>query len=694
MTNFKQHALSVLAVMFALFGVSIAASAAEPVTEGFDNFSTSYQGQTLVLNLPDGWDYSGTPSVFSRHEDIYGAKKPAIHVEGANSDCYLITPELSGEFSFYLRNRTKNYQASVTVYSCTYNNKEMTLGAEIGTKTLAKVSTIPSWEKVSFTAPTNTRVAILLSDAIFDDFTYTPAEASEEAKLTIASYASGDSFDFGTVAEGTTKTFLLSNTGKSALTISSIAATGGFTITAGGTITTIAGQSTAEVTVATPAADAEGALTIASNDANSPYVINLKSTYKVPMPIMAVTPVEVLFGQVTANATKDITVSNTGDAELTATIASDNEDFTVSKANLTVAAGQQETFTITYLYKAEAYGGHTATITVTPNVGEAVTISASASVKDPNAWTEDFSGNALPNGWTVVGTKWTFADGVATGKYEANGWLVTPKLNVEAGQSMTFQAKSYQFGSDIIVQYQKDDGAWTQKMKESRNTQTDFETYTIDGLEAGTYRFRIATENINLDNFEGFRLAASTATKETWHISYTFHYPGDNNEDMTMQDTEDMEIEFDGDNVAFNFPNPINTHAWMRGTKYLGEGPTQYIFANGQYIGTYAGEATPYYYCGSNGQSLCDMVFYYDEEQKAFYDFQHILYNQSQTSIGYYYYLSDVIIYKDQKPTGISDVRSKKADVRDGNTYDLQGRKVTQPKHGLYIINGRKVVIK
>lgn len=50
------------------------------------------------------------------------------------------------------------------------------------------------------------------------------------------------------------------------------------------------------------------------------------------------------------------------------------------------------------------------------------------------------------------------------------------------------------------------------------------------------------------------------------------------------------------------------------------------------------------------------------------------------------------IVFEDE-PTGIADVRSKMADVR-GDVYDLQGRKVNNPKSGLYIVNGRKVYIK
>ena len=43
--------------------------------------------------------------------------------------------------------------------------------------------------------------------------------------------------------------------------------------------------------------------------------------------------------------------------------------------------------------------------------------------------------------------------------------------------------------------------------------------------------------------------------------------------------------------------------------------------------------------------------------------------------------------------TGVNEVRGQKEDVR-GEYYDLQGRKVAKPTKGLYIVNGKKVVIK
>ena len=50
-------------------------------------------------------------------------------------------------------------------------------------------------------------------------------------------------------------------------------------------------------------------------------------------------------------------------------------------------------------------------------------------------------------------------------------------------------------------------------------------------------------------------------------------------------------------------------------------------------------------------------------------------------------------IVHDGETTGISTVKTA-ADTKDAAVYDLQGRRVTQPTKGLFIVNGKKVVIK
>lgn len=47
----------------------------------------------------------------------------------------------------------------------------------------------------------------------------------------------------------------------------------------------------------------------------------------------------------------------------------------------------------------------------------------------------------------------------------------------------------------------------------------------------------------------------------------------------------------------------------------------------------------------------------------------------------------------EDETTGLNDIRSKISEAREG-IYDLQGRKIAQPTKGLYIVNGKKVIIK
>ncbi len=50
------------------------------------------------------------------------------------------------------------------------------------------------------------------------------------------------------------------------------------------------------------------------------------------------------------------------------------------------------------------------------------------------------------------------------------------------------------------------------------------------------------------------------------------------------------------------------------------------------------------------------------------------------------------VVFADET-TGVSEVRSKKSDVRN-EYYNLSGQRISQPTKGLYIVNGKKIVIK
>ncbi|MBR6936006.1 MAG: choice-of-anchor D domain-containing protein, partial [Prevotella sp.] len=489
------------------------------VTDDFTSYSATSSGQTLGDNWyvfpgdDDSYGRFGSDYTY-KHNEYDGADYNYVSGYSSNytKNVWLVMKkQVSGSVTF----RSKMYRNSGTLY---VTNKVTAVGD--GTFTVDKTGaqsysiTTTASSNTYDAGSTATYVAFCLasSDLRLLDVTYTEASAAEGAVLSVSGFESGSSFDFGTVPAGETKTFTLNNLGADELTITSIAVSGDFEITDGSDITSIASMGSASVTVATPDKDASGALTIVSNDENSPYVISLTSTYKVPAPIIALDPTEVEFGKVTENASQVITVSNSGEAELVGTITSDNPDFTVSPSEINVPVGETAEFTVTYNYDVEAYGAHTATITVTPTVGEAATLAVSAKVADPNLWSEDFQGEGQPEGWEVGSSNWTFANGVARATYGSYStgykyFLTTPTLEVAEGESLEFQYRGTANYTDIRIQMSKDGGEFEDFETISCNTMNEFETYVIDGLEPGNYQFRFANDNYELDNFEGFKLA-------------------------------------------------------------------------------------------------------------------------------------------------------------------------------------------
>lgn len=482
------------------------AAFADTVTESFDTASGTV--------MPDGWATYGSSSTYKADKETYHSAKISIAVDVVNNSAYLITPMLQGDFNFWIRNYTKSYQASVTAYACTYDGEEMNLGNQLGSQTLSKTSSgTPAWTKVSFNSPTATRVALLISRAYFDDFTYTPGVETAGASLLVKDFANGDEYDFGTVPAGTQHTFNLINQGTEELKIKSLTATGGFVIVSGSELTTIAPGENADVTVETPANDAEGTLTIESNDENSPYEIILKSTYKVPAPVMEVSPLALNFGKVTADASDNILIKNSGDGQLTVTATCDNADFVLSENSFIVEPGQETTLTVTFKYSADKVGANKAVVMLKPNQGETVSIEATATVKDPNIWEEDFEDGIMPQGWSTTG--WTVE---IANSYYGNGTymayagatsndytLTTPRLYATEGQELKFEVgKTTDQYDALTVEFSHDLESWT-NIEGSPITSSGEKIFTAP--ESGYYYLRFKGKYGRVDNFVGFKLA-------------------------------------------------------------------------------------------------------------------------------------------------------------------------------------------
>jgi len=192
---------------------------------------------------------------------------------------------------------------------------------------------------------------------------------------------------FGNVAVGTKNTqgIQLTNTGSSAVTISSVATTGsGFSVSGITTPYALAAGASAQLTVAfqpASAGSASGAVTIASTAADSSVSIAVSGTGTATSRLLSVSPGSVAFGNVAVGAStaKTLTVTSAGNSSVT--ISSD----AVSGAGMalsgiaggtTLAPGQSATLTATFAPKAAGSVSGSITIASNATSGASMTLPA------------------------------------------------------------------------------------------------------------------------------------------------------------------------------------------------------------------------------------------------------------------------------------------------------------------------------
>ncbi|MBO7102825.1 MAG: DUF1573 domain-containing protein, partial [Bacteroidaceae bacterium] len=331
--------------------------------------------------------------------------------------------------------------------------------------------------------------------------------------------ANGGSLSWGwsDVPAGDTKTITLKNDGTADLDVT-IAATDDYTVDPENA--TVEAGGTVVVTIGTPAHDGNGVLTITPTEGSglSPYTISLSSSYKEPKPVMSLDKTSIAFGRINEVKSETITVSNTGDGELVATIANDNTDnFTVVPAELTVNPGETGEITITYNFVEGTWGTFKANVKVTPNYGgtyDVKTITVSATSKDPNVWSEDFEEGTLPTTWNNEGG-WTVSEPTESGSngsymatissYNNPKSLTTPRLEAKAGETLTFYVGMQYDDEPLTIEYTNDEAkaAWTPVVEPVIASGEITFTAPADGF----YYIRFTGTYAMLDDFNGFKLA-------------------------------------------------------------------------------------------------------------------------------------------------------------------------------------------
>ena len=433
-----------------------------------------------------------------------------------SSNARLVTPLLNvldGEtFAFEAMGTYDGYQSLVFEYSVdgtnwTASSTTITLGSEWASYT---ISDIPAGTYY---------IALHGSQVRVRNFYGGELDQTPRPKLEVEGIANGGSLSWGwnEVPAGDTKTITLKNDGTADLNVT-ITATDDYTVDPA--TATVSAGGTVVVTIGTPAHNGNGVLTItpAEGSGLSPYTISLSSYYKEPKPVMSLDKTSIAFGRINEVKSETITVSNTGDGKLVATIANDNTDnFTVEPTELTVNPGETGEITITYNYVEGTWGTFKANVKVTPNYGgtyDVKTITVSATSKDPNVWSEDFEEGTLPTTWNNEGG-WTVSEPTASGSngsymatissYNNPKSLTTPRLEAKAGDALTFYVGMQYDDEPLTIEYTNDEAkaAWTKVV----DPVTASGEITFTAPAEGFYYIRFTGTYAMLDDFNGFKLA-------------------------------------------------------------------------------------------------------------------------------------------------------------------------------------------
>ena len=447
---------------------------------------------------------------------------------GKSSSAYLTTPKLVFNTGDFVIIKIKNYDSDGTNYITVQGSSDNgSTWTEYNNKIFStNFLSNSSWTNLvlSDIPTTVNKLRFVGYFCVVDEIhglNYAPVLAVTKDETPVSSPAA---YDFGEQAANASVTYNFANAGAGTLSVTNVEVTNTLD---DGTYTTNWTESVATPfnLVITQNYDAEkagaktGSVVVTMSDAST-FTINLSGTLLAAnAPTLAVDNT-LEFGKLTANDTQTVTVTNSGTGSMTVGIVSDNALFTVSPAELTeIGAGASKTFDVTFHYDqvtAGNYGVKNANITVTPtyNAGDAIVISASAKAKDPEEWSEDFAGNAKPNGWDA-GANWTFAEGKAKASYDysATNYLTTPSLTVTGEtDGVTFDYEATSNYVSILIQKSKNGGAFTDLHTISGLNNGDAGSYTITGLEAGNYKFRFKNDDYNLDNFEGLKLNLNDPT--------------------------------------------------------------------------------------------------------------------------------------------------------------------------------------
>ena len=532
-----------------------------------------------------------------------------------------------------------------------------------------------------------------------------------------------ESATFGTIRANATKTYTVTNVGTGIMNAdiasdnatefsvskSSVELGAGESTTFDVTFnfnTSRSGDRSATITV-TPTYDEDCAVSISA------------TATAITRPILSISPASAYFGSLKVNASKEITISNTGYGDMEVNINSSNDAlFSVTPSSLTVAQDESETFTINFNYDPSNLGYKTAIITVTPTYDEddEKTVSVNATAIEPLFVSPDsktsfgnVSGNASRT-FTVTNLGGSEMDVTIENSNETFYSLSeTSFSDIPAGESRTFTV-TFNYDSEVVGSKK----SATIRVYPNGQGISHAVTLNIEATpQLSTYADFILDEDSPTEILTGTKkVNLKYSAKSGWN---TFCVPfGMNTENMdyvfgsgckyytlNSYDTSERELAFTQVNTTLSAGVPVLVYtesapAYEDGvilTRYI---PTSHDAGSASDNGaTFQGS---YVTKTFNAETDVDAPWFGVTSDG------HIMKAGTGAFVrGYRAYLTGVsapaggsvkmfIIGGDDIPTDVGFVKMVDADAKE--VYNLAGQKVQKGRKGIYIVNGKKVVIK
>lgn len=543
-------------LLLSLFALLLSATSvfADPYSENFANLYT----------LPEGWHVEGSASVYSVGDDrdYAGREGAAYHslytTDGAsNTDAVVITPRFSGQVAFYARPySTKMASGSVIVYEYTKENDVYVRGSELTRKTWSNVTS--AWERVTVDCGSGKYLGIVLSKACLDNFVAEnlieegssvpggnpepqPVHVDTVRALKIVDFSRAEGFSYQLVADEKNEVTVklvatVQNTGNIALGADEIAIcltdAAGKELGRAFAVDSLCADSL--VTIPLEATFSVGEATelqvymkelltntyCVSSFGYSKYVYFSVTPYLPAFTIKGADGYKlsadetIVFGYSNVTVQKSITIVNDGAAPLTVSSIDMPDGFTASEATFTVEAGSQKVVSLTLSTGTDGFGAKGGAVTITHTLGT-FTFNVSGTTVNPTKYFVGFDDTqAIPESWKPeAGWAITSQSGnyyVQQTSYSDTTALVTQKLSVAEGDSLTFQAKrAYSYNAAYLtVSYSETgrEGTWTEALL-CEDITSAFQTYTVKGIPAGDYFLRFQGRYVAVDNVAGFTVA-------------------------------------------------------------------------------------------------------------------------------------------------------------------------------------------